>query len=57
MREEGFQGLRTLSIETGEQFTCPLCRQPVTFARKYETGGGDVQELVGHEYTNRARWF
>ena len=39
VREEGFQGLRTLSIETGEQFTCPLCRQPVTFARKYETGG------------------
>ena len=39
VREEGFQGLRTLSIETGEQFTCPLCRQPVTFARKYEPGG------------------
>ena len=39
VREEGFQGLRTLSVETGEQFTCPLCRQPVTFARKYETGG------------------
>ena len=25
VREEGFQGLRALSVETGEQFTCPLC--------------------------------
>ena len=37
LREEGFQGLRARSVETGEQFTCPLCRQPVSFARKYET--------------------
>ena len=35
LREEGFQGLRSLSVETGEQFVCPLCRQPVAFARKY----------------------
>jgi hypothetical protein len=25
LREEGFQGLRARSIETGEQFTCPDC--------------------------------
>ena len=35
VREEGFQGLRARSLEIGEQFTCPLCRQPVAFARKY----------------------
>ena len=39
VREEGFQGLWALSVETGEQFTCPLCRQPVAFARTYEIGG------------------
>ena len=38
VREEGFQGLRTLSVETGQQFICPLCRQPATFARKYSIG-------------------
>jgi len=34
VREEGFQGMRTLSVESGEQPSCPLCRQPVAFARK-----------------------
>mmetsp|Transcript_37060 Transcript_37060/g.93983 ORF Transcript_37060/g.93983 Transcript_37060/m.93983 type:complete len:378 (+) Transcript_37060:95-1228(+) len=38
VREEGYQGLRTLLVETGEQFTCPLCRHPVNFARKYKRG-------------------
>ena len=37
VREEGFQGLRAHSVATGEQFTCPLCRQAVSFARKYTT--------------------
>ena len=39
VREEGFQGLRTLSVETGEQLTCPLCRHPVHFTRKYNLRG------------------
>ena len=38
VREEGFQGMRTLSVETGEQPSCPLCRQPVAFARKANRG-------------------
>jgi hypothetical protein len=38
VREEGFQGMRTLSVESGEQPSCPLCRQPVAFARKSKRG-------------------
>ena len=38
VREEGFQGLRTLSVETGEQLTCPLCRQVVQFTRTCKRG-------------------
>ena len=48
VREEGFEGMRTLSVETGEQPSCPLCRQPVTFARKSKRGEVRSEEGAGN---------